>query len=54
MVKKLMECFIRKNYKKADQIEPRIEEPLKGEANYYMPNAKILKIHLIVGLIKSK
>ena len=46
--------FYKKELQKSKSNRTRIEEPLKGEARYYMPNAKILKIHLIVGLIKSK
>ena len=38
---------------KTNQKEFRIEKALKEEAITYMPNGKVMKLHLIVGLIKK-
>ena len=54
MVRKLLEIFIEKNFKKTSQKEFRIEQVLKIRGGkLYMTNRKYMIIHLIVGLIEN-
>ena len=53
-MKKLLEHFMKKNSKKTNQKEFRIEKmSLKEKKINYMLNEKDMIIHLIVGLIKK-
>ena len=53
VVKKLLECFTKKNRKKTNQKEFRIEKIIKGKDNKLYPNGKATIILIIVGLIKQ-
>ena len=50
LVKKLLERFMKKNCKK--QQEFRVEKVIKEKETNYMPNGKVMIIHLIVGVMK--
>ena len=50
LVKKLLERFMKKNCKK--QQEFRVEKVIKEKETNYMPNGKVMIIHLIVGFMK--
>ena len=54
MVKKLLEHFTKKKYKKkTNQQKFRIEKVIKKEETNYVSNGKVMIIHLIAGLIKT-
>ena len=54
LMKKLLKHFMKKNSKKTNQKEFRIEKmSLKEKKINYMSNGKDMIIHLIVGLIKK-
>ena len=54
LMKKLLKHFMKKNSKKTNQKEFRIEKmSLKENKINYMSNGKDMIIHLIVGLIKK-
>ena len=53
MVKKLWEVFMKKNCKKTNQNEFRIEKVIKKKGNNCMSNGKDITILLIAGLIKK-
>ena len=45
--------FYEKELQKTNQQEFRIEKKIKGKVINYMPNGKVMMIHLIAGLIKK-
>ena len=50
MVNKLLECFMKKNYKRLYNKNFRIE---KVKGINYISNGKVMIVHLIVGLVKK-
>ena len=53
MVKKLLEHFMKKNYKKQINKDLGYKKPLKEKETNYTSNGKDMIIHLIAGLIKK-
>ena len=53
MVKKLLEVFMKKNYKKLIKNNLENKKYLKEKVINYMSNGKDMIIHLIAGLIKN-
>ena len=53
LVKKLLEYFIKKNYKKEINKDLEQKKSLKEKEINYMSNEKDIMIHLIAGLIKK-
>ena len=50
---KLLEHFMKKNYKKTNQQEFMIEKVIKKKVINYMSNGKVIIVYLIAGLIKK-
>ena len=53
MVKKLLEHFMKKNYKRLIKKNLELKKYLRKKMINYMLNRKVTIIHLIVGLIKK-
>ena len=53
VVKKLLEHFMRKNYKKQINKDLGQKKPLKEKETNYMSNGKDIIIDLIAGLLKK-
>ena len=53
MVKKLLEVFMKKNYKKLIKNNLEYRKYLKEKVINYVSNGKDMIIHLIAGLIKN-
>ena len=53
MEKKFLECFTKKNCKKTNQNEFRVEKVVKRKAINYMLDGKVMIILLTDGLIKK-
>ena len=52
MVKKILEHYMKKNWKK-NRKEFQIEKVIKKKERGYMLNGKVIEVHSIVGLIKK-
>ena len=53
MVKKLLEHFMKKNYKRLIKKNSEYKKYLREKVINYMSNGKVMIIHLMAGLIKK-
>ena len=53
MVEKLLEHFVKKNFKRLIKNNSELKKYLRKKVINYMLNGKVMIIHLIAGLIKK-